>query len=1219
MKCLPKKLILLLLLPILATVLSGQIAEFDRISVEDGLSQFSVNCIYQDHRGFLWFGTDDGLNKYDGYEFVLFNHSPSDSNSLPHRRIHTLIQDEDQRLWVGTGGGLAQIDLRTYQIRTFLNDPADPASLSHNDVRAILPDVSGQIWIATKGGGINVMVERGNQVSFRKIRHEPGNKMSLIDDNVESLLRDDSGSLWAATDDGLTRLIDGINDEFIHYRHDALDPGSLPDNDIEVIYQDRKGALWIGTSSGLARYDAESDQFERFFPDAANPNSLRNFIWSIYEDRRGQLWIGTVGGLAQYQDGEFEFLVRSAENQRSISHNVISAIYEDQNGVLWFGTAGGGVNKLSPRRSQFRKYMSGKPGDGMFPATVVTALHEDGSGNLWIGTIDSGLVVAKQLPESNKLTFRSFRHRRSDPGSLSNDKVLSLIEDRLGVVWIGTWGGGLNRYDPKHDRFQTFTHDADDPTSLGDPENEVWSLLEASDGAIWVGTDAGLNRIVPSGDDFQFVRYDGDSSLVDKQILTIFEESEHHAERLWIGTTRGLIKADISGDQILATTPVVGNRQKGLGATMILCIYEDVLRKRLWFGTYGNGLFSLDPETLALRQYGEADGLPNGIIYAIQADEKGFLWVSTNEGLARFDPDELRNTIAYNMNDGLQNNVFSAKAATVRRSGEMLFGGISGFNAFFPDQISANNQPAPIVITEFREFDKVVRRDITDSETLFLSYKDNFFSFAFSSLDFTNPSKNRYAYRLKGWDQEWRLRDAGNRFASFTNLDGGRYTFEVRGTNSDGVWNEEGIQIYLEIVPPIWERTWFRAFGAIALLLIAFASYRMRIQLVEKQNRMLEETVETRTRELRESRDKMREQAVVLQETNAQLEVEVDERRKAEKVAEAANRAKTRFLTNMNHELRTPLNGILGYAEIIGQGKNLDGHQRKSISIVKQSGQHLLRLINDLLDLSRIEAGVMELEPAPFSLKNLLSSIVAMVRLKALEKQIDLVEEFDQALPACVVGDEKRLRQVLINLLNNAVKYTGLDAVRRGHVTFIVRPVGERIRFQVDDNGVGIPAEKLKSIFEPFYQVTDTKHNIEGTGLGLDISREIVELMGGKLEVTSEPGVGSSFWMDVLLPPSNAPVDEQEATEAGSAVVQPSETAEGIVNVPARAELDDMYQMIRQGDITSLDGKLRALEQTPVDYADFISYCRKLLDKFEVNKLRQFIKWLQEEDDMRRG
>ena len=505
-----------------------------------------------------------------------------------------------------------------------------------------------------------------------------------------------------------------------------------------------------------------------------------------------------------------------------------------------------------------------------------------------------------------------------------------------------------------------------------------------------------------------------------------------------------------------------------------------------------------------------------------------------------------------------------------------------------------------------------------EPETLSLSYKDNYFSFAFSALDYTNPSKNRYAYRLKGWDQDWRLRDAGNRFASYTNLDGGRYTFEVRGTNSDGVWNESGIKIYVEIIPPLWERTWFRALCLISLLLIAFAGYRMRIHRIERHNRLLEETVETQTVELQQSHDKLHEQALVLQKTNAQLEVEVEERRKAEKAAEAANHAKTRFLTNMNHELRTPLNGILGYAEIIGKGENLDNHQRKSVSIVKQSGQHLLRLINDLLDLSRIEAGVMELEPAPFCLTRMLSGIVAMVRLKAVEKEIELIEAFDKDLPDYVIGDEKRLRQVLINLLNNAVKYSGLDAIRRGQVRFIVRPNGDHIRFQIDDNGVGIPAEKLTSIFEPFYQVTDKKHNIEGTGLGLDISREIVELMGGKLEVTSEPGVGSSFWIDLHLPASETAAETEKGIPEKEAqkILQPTQTAESIVQIPAREDLEKMQSMVRQGDITSFDNFLNSLEAAGNGHRDFIDYCRKLVGKFEVKKLRQFIDWLLEEKNL---
>ncbi len=1185
------KISLLVLLLLSVPIISQErTIHFDHVTVADGLSQAKVNCILQDSRGFMWFGTEDGLNKYDGYTFQIYNHNPLDSASLSDNRVRALYVDSNQRIWIGTAGGL-NVMCRSIPEKTgkaasdfflhFRHVASDSTSLGSDDVRAITRDRKGHFWIGTKGGGINRVVwdttaaaneeysgntektpRRFLPITFDRFLSDPGASNTLVNNQVESLLEDRTGILWIATDGGLATL---QNDEAANHVFDHFLAGenshSLADNDIETIYEDRLGNLWIGTRNGLSQFHRRTRQFSNYYPVPENPAALKNIIWSIEEDQAGNLWIGTVDGLARFdrQEKKFDFYTHTPYEPGSISHNVIKDVYQDRSGVLWVATNGGGLNKMNFRSPQFRDYKLNPAAPFSLSGNNVVSLTEDSRNNIWVGTLDGGLnemvyaasdssnTVSAENPNKRKLQkIVHYQHDAEDAYSLSHDGVLSVCEDRYGDIWVGTWGGGLNKLRRNTGKFAHFKHSPQDNSSLSDPENEVWCIYEDSKGQLWIGTDNGLNKlekvILPDfrGDPREKIVFRHVTDPLEKngplngRILAIFEDSRSNGERLWIGTASGLVQLNMQENASPQFTYYrhQPKSRTGLRHNSVTAIFEDTLSKTMWIGTYGGGLHLFDPDNGSIEAVGGQEGFTNDIVYSIGKDKTGEIWVSTNKGLSRLSTQTM--TFHYfDAYDGLQGNTFSANQCLTLDNGELVFGGSNGINIFDPSRIRNNPFPPKVVITTFNEFDIPVRWDIAAPETLVLAQHDNFFSLEFSAMDYTNPDKNRYQYKLEGFDREWHFRDADNRYASYTNLDDGVYRFLLKAANNDGLWSEEPLMLTIMILPPLWKRGWFRALAGGVGLMIFFSFIGYRLKREKRQKKRLEKEVGLRTVELRESRDQLAEKSEALAKINDQLMVEVEERRRAEEKAESANQAKSEFLANMSHELRTPLNGILGYAQILEKDEHLENSQLRSIGIIKRSGNHLLTLINDLLDFSKIEAGKMTLQKADFPLRKFLENLIDLFTLKAREKGIALRLDIGEGLPEIVLGDAKRLRQVLLNLIGNALKFTpeiSASTGDQGEVILSVQRDSDNIRFAVQDNGIGIPADKLDKIFLSFEQAGEKAMAIEGTGLGLTISQKLVRLMGGDLQVESEPGKGSTFWMSLSM--------DAMATDASAGVLE---------------------------------------------------------------------------------
>ena len=1121
--------------------------EFKHLTIKDGLSQSTGFSMIQDRKGFMWFGTEDGLNRYDGYNFKIFKSSPNNAYSISNNYIYTICEDHQGVLWFGTEGGginkyiqekeqffnyqhdpddlyslgsntvyvifedhlndlwigtedgglnklvlsglepnLIQHNHKTsnnndFKFIQYKNDINDPKSISHNDVYSICEDHQGFLWIGTSGG-LNKFNRNTNK--FERYLHDSKNNKSLSNDIVKVVYVDKASTLWIGTDGGGLNKFDSKNKEFIHYKFDLKDPHSLSSNRILTIFEDRSGMLWIGTEGeGLNRFDREKECFIHYKANDSDPNSLSiNRIYSICEDQTGILWIGTRGGGINYTKLEAKKFIHyqsDPADQNSLSHNNVWSFCESINeneDVIWIGTLNG-LNRFDRAKNQWSRFFNNPYNDNSLNHNNIRAICKDHLGILWVGSDGGGVTKVDFHSEIGEdLKFIRYSNNPKDTKSLSNDEIRSIYEDHIGNVWIGTYGGGLNKYDRDNDNFIIYKNNVDDPFSLSN--NFVYTIYEDHLSVLWIGTwRGGLNRF--DRDNNRFIRYMNDP-----------------------------------------------DNPKSINNNCVLSIYEDKSNV-LWCGTYGSGLNKFDRETETFTHYSEEDGLPNNSIYGILEDKQNILWLSTNKGLSKFNPqtEKFKN---FDVNDGLQSNEFNGGAYFRTKRGELLIGGINGFNIFYPDSIRVNAHIPQIKIIDFQIFNKsvpvgskvndkiILSKSVTETESIKLSYKDQIFTFEFAALHYAAPEKNEYAFKMEGFEKEWNY-VGKRRFATYTNLPTGEYIFRVKGSNNDGLWNEKGTSVRITVSPPFWQRWWFRSMAVMLILLIAFTFYQVRTYNIRDRNKQLEELVSERT-------NKLQQEIAEHKQTEKALH-------NAKEAAEEASLAKSEFLANMSHEIRTPMNGIIGMTAI-ALSSTITPQQQEYLETIKQSADSLLDILNEILDLSKIEANKLEIEEIDFNLLTLIENTIKPLAIQAEKKGLELFFNYKLDQPIFLKSDPVRLRQIIINLVGNAIKFTdkgeiiihvdidkdsnnnGLQALELNHLISSGKPMP--LKLSVSDTGIGIPENKLNRIFDSFSQADgSTTRKYGGTGLGLTISKKLVDLMGGKIWIKSEEGIGTTFYFSI--------------------------------------------------------------------------------------------------------
>lgn len=1143
----------ILLFTILPTFGQFNSQKFYHLSRNSGLSQSTVNSIVKDTMGYMWFGTNDGLNKYDGYKFTYYKYDPANPKSIGLGRVRALYIDKKGRLWAGTDqGGLYLYRAQYDNFKRYPRSLERDAKGLYSSIRDILETTDGRMWIATYGNGL--------------ILYNPDND-SVLEITTPQILNINSieyygDDLYIGSETGVFRLKNakpGIK-TFV-----APQPlPNLPVMQIFRLYADRDGILWIGTyGNGAFAYDIRTTSFTEYSTRQHNSRHLNHDIVRdfIEEDGTNNLIIGTGGGglsILNKSSQKMEYVTSRLNDQSSLNSDIIYTFYRDDIRNLWIGTYNGGVNILFKSKDKFGHIQS-FGGENDLSNNSVLSICEAYDGKIWFGTDGGGL----DLFDPSNGNFKHFKYNPFNSNSLSGDVIKSLLLDSRGMLWVGTFNEGLTVFDAAKNKFTRFFYDP--LNSAGLSQNHIWDIAEDSDGNIWIATlGGGLDMYDRTSKRFLHYRNNPSSptSLSDNVLSCILYDSKG---TLWIGTEFGGVNKLKDKSKGVFKIYNRGASEGLISSNQISTIFEDS-KKNIWVGTIGGGLNLYIEDQDRFFSYTEADGLADNLIYGILEDDEGNLWLSTNSGISEFihgiERPKLVSFKNYSVGDGLQSNEFSPQSTCKTSDGILYFGGITGINYFYPTHIVSNDHIPPIVITDLKIFNKSVsmndpgsplNKPISQTREIKLSYKQSIITFEFAALDFTLPSRNQYKYILEGFETKWN--HVGNqRNATYTNLNPGRYIFRVTGSNNDDKWNQEGTSLKLTITPPFWKTWFFRIALLITIIFLIIAFYKLKLRSLQHNKKVLTSLVDERTRsllnlnrllekqnkeiqfhreellvqkenlmkinhELADKQSQIQEQNEELEKHRHNLEELINQRtselEKAKLKAEESDRLKSSFLSNMSHEIRTPLNAIVGFSTLIAEDDTTHDERAEFIRQISANSDTLLVLIDDILDLSKIESNQLKIINSEFNVHEFLDELYNTF---SFHNKPNLIFQLNNPLRDTKLelnSDRTRLRQVLINLLDNSFKFTD-----EGFIEFGVELRNRNIIFYVKDSGIGMSEKVKNKIFDRFYKSDENSERVyRGTGLGLTITQKLVELLEGKISVISQEGKGSFF--EITLPYSN--------------------------------------------------------------------------------------------------
>jgi signal transduction histidine kinase/ligand-binding sensor domain-containing protein len=1020
----------------------------------------------------MWFGTNEGLNKYDGYNFTVYKNNPKDTNSISNNAIQSIYEAKSGNLWIGTENGLnlynRNNDQFTYKIK-----------LSRSIITDFLELEDGRVFMTTRSDGLYLYDPKNDSVS--SFLYDENDKFSLSSNGLNSILMDHNGNIWIGTSDGLN-LSDTLNYEFISLKNDKKDKNTIFNNNIRTLYQDSKNRIWVGTNTGLSllKYKKGAPEKCVFINYKHNPSNKESIsdgaVLALTEDKYGRLWIGIesrgldIIDLNTFEENNcvFHHYRYNPNDNTSLSYNSVYSIYKDRNGSIWLGTFGDGIDIYNKLIKNFTHYKQELNNPNSLSNNFVNSFFEEDD-HLWIGT-SGGL----NLFDKKKKIFKYFVHDPNNNKSIGSNSVRVIKRDSKKNLWIGTWGGGLNLYNSKNNTFTRFKHDPNDNKSIG--ANNVFAIIEDRDGTLWIGTmGGGLNLFDYKSKTFKkYVNAaDDEHTITDDWVRTLFENS--YGE-IWLSSSHTVELFDKKSERFIHF-PHDRKNPKSISYDGANMFFEDS-KKNLWIGTVG-GLNVFHREDSTFSYYQQEDGLPNNQINGILEDDHGNLWISTNKGISKFinGINHPENPVFknYDASDGLRVDEFRPRAFCKSKDGTMYFGGKNGFNAFHPDSIKENPHKPPVVITKFLLFNKNVPIGTKDSplkkhisllKEIILPYKHSVITFEYAALNFVSPEKNQYAFILEGFDKEWHY-VGSKREATYTNLNPGTYTFRVKGSNNDGVWNEEGTSLKIIITPPFWKTIWFRLIIIILVMLAVYGIHFIRVRNILAYGLELENEVAKRTKELKKSNKELKEFAYIV-----------------------------------SHDLKEPLRGIVQLTEwtLEDSHKKLEGKSKEYLNMLKEKTTHMNNMVQGILEYSRV--GRTEDKEKKIDLNNLIKEAIELL---SIPDNIKILIE--NKLPD-YKADKTRMTQLFVNILSNAVKHINKP---EGIIKIGCEEEENDWKFYISDNGCGIKEKYLEKIFRIFYTL-ETEPTEKGTGIGLTIVKKIIDLYKGRIWVESEIGKGTTFY-----------------------------------------------------------------------------------------------------------
>lgn len=1198
---------------------------FEHFTIADGLPENSVRCILQDHLGYMWFGTQNGLVKYDGYNMKVYSWDPEDSLSISDGNISSIYEDKSGALWIGTQGGLIRFDRATETFASYLHNPDDSTSINSNLVLSIYEDNADNFWVSTneglnlfdrqnesfeqiyyqdstysqpvyeyilslkaKGKTISSILQVGNNVDLTKtftikrktivltiIMYEAGydagwlesangdviagqennnivsagghtnNRIQILADTLnigEYRLRYVSDAGWSYNSwrdtppdhpefwgiqvielgeeqRSIGEILDDKKSTLLNYHYaGAIIEDRLTGNlyagisnkisildkekklltekykkatlkndlgEIHSFHQSTDGTIWIGHSKGLARFNSLNNTLKYYQPIPSLGYNIKNYISEITEDENGLIWglnqskwAYDGNGLICFdpQNEHFKIYKSDPDNQTSLSNNTVWSLFKDRSGIIWVGTGWGGLNKWDSKKQKFKRYSYDSNSTNKEPFSVVSSLIEDQEGIIWFTAeeAENGLYSFNRI--SNE--FQNYKYNTKN----KDNSIYHMYKDEADIIWLATLRKGLCKFDPLNGSFHFYSNDPKNSESIS--HNFVQFILPGENDILWIGTWGGLNRFDKKTGKFKNYTHDPNNSqsLSHNQVLCIYSD---RTGNLWIGTNGGGLNQFNRTDESFKSFDV---QEDAYNST--ITIYEDE-KGNFWVGTYFTGLYLFDRDKgIPVYNISKKDGLANNEVNSILEDNSGKLWIGTSNGLSRFDP-ETRSIKNYFTSDVFEENRYIINSACKISTGEMLFATDVGFIMFNPDSIKDDPVRPQIVISNISLFNRPKEEltfdgFISELDEVELLYDENDLRFDYVGLHFGEPEKNQYKYMLENFDDDW-VEAGTQRNATYTNLDAGDYVFRVTACNRDGIWNEEGASLRVIIPPPFWAMWWAYLIYAIILLSIIYYSWKMQLKRIS----------------IKHDYEMSKLEAEKLQE--------VDE-------------MKSRFFANISHEFRTPLTLIFGPAKDIIE-ETSESKTKQNAGLIKRNASRLYGLVNQLLDLSKLEAGKMKLEVSEQNIMPLLKGLVLSFTSLAERKKITLkFNTIEENLNVYI--DKDKVEKIITNLLSNAFKFTP----EGGNIEFTVEKMIKEAEIKISDNGIGIPRERIDKIFDRFYQV-DGSHTREGegTGIGLALTKELVELHKGKIKVESKEGEGTT--LTVLLPLGKEHLKPEELVE----------------------------------------------------------------------------------------